>query len=321
MVPFGTKAFMPGELVHTNEVMVLLGENYFAERSAKQANEIANRRGGVAASNHQLARREMERMQARRGFSTMVQTEEDREGLGVFDRGDGQFDIREEYHSDDEEAAAAPPAPTQRAPVGDGVAEGSAKDGAAGAKDPVGAPQPQPPQPETHEPNLGDFFARLDALEKLEAAEGHITVMAAGSDGGSDSDDNEDDDGGGDEDRYREPEPVVEHAAAAAAAARAAHPQAAAAAAPQRTIKVTHTKGNEKRRVSFAESVKPTDEIVGPGDLYSRFGADGVSPTAAKPTRSAASGGSATSSVLHDVGGTHVLALRCWVAPGLAYSQ
>ena len=25
MVPIGTKAFMPGELVHTNEVMVLLG--------------------------------------------------------------------------------------------------------------------------------------------------------------------------------------------------------------------------------------------------------------------------------------------------------
>ena len=35
---------MPGQMVHTNEVMVLLGDNWFAERSAKQAAEIAGRR-------------------------------------------------------------------------------------------------------------------------------------------------------------------------------------------------------------------------------------------------------------------------------------
>ncbi|XP_067651665.1 unconventional prefoldin RPB5 interactor-like [Haliotis asinina] len=44
MVPFGSLAFMPGRLVHTNEVMVLLGDNWFAERSAKQAAEIVSRR-------------------------------------------------------------------------------------------------------------------------------------------------------------------------------------------------------------------------------------------------------------------------------------
>jgi hypothetical protein len=43
-VPIGKKAFFPGELVHTNELMVLLGENYFAERSAVQATEIVDRR-------------------------------------------------------------------------------------------------------------------------------------------------------------------------------------------------------------------------------------------------------------------------------------
>ena len=37
MVPFGPFAFMPGKLVHTNEVTVLLGENWFAKCSAKQA--------------------------------------------------------------------------------------------------------------------------------------------------------------------------------------------------------------------------------------------------------------------------------------------
>jgi unconventional prefoldin RPB5 interactor 1 len=44
MVPMGDLAFMPGELVHTNEVMVLLGDNYFVERSAHQASEIIERR-------------------------------------------------------------------------------------------------------------------------------------------------------------------------------------------------------------------------------------------------------------------------------------
>lgn len=43
-VPFGSVAFMPGKLVHTNEIMVLLGDNWFAERSASQALEIVARR-------------------------------------------------------------------------------------------------------------------------------------------------------------------------------------------------------------------------------------------------------------------------------------
>ena len=43
-VPFGPLAFMPGRLYHTNEILVLLGDNWFAERSAVQAKGIANRR-------------------------------------------------------------------------------------------------------------------------------------------------------------------------------------------------------------------------------------------------------------------------------------
>jgi len=37
-------AFMPGKLVHTNEILVLLGDNWFVERSAKQAAGIVTRR-------------------------------------------------------------------------------------------------------------------------------------------------------------------------------------------------------------------------------------------------------------------------------------
>jgi prefoldin subunit 5 len=32
MVPLGTMGMMPGHIYHTNEVLVLLGENYFAKR-------------------------------------------------------------------------------------------------------------------------------------------------------------------------------------------------------------------------------------------------------------------------------------------------
>ncbi|KAK8379922.1 hypothetical protein O3P69_019741 [Scylla paramamosain] len=44
MVPLGTLAVVPGQLIHTNEVLVLLGDNWFAERSAKQAIHIVRRR-------------------------------------------------------------------------------------------------------------------------------------------------------------------------------------------------------------------------------------------------------------------------------------
>jgi hypothetical protein len=47
MVPMGSKAFMPGQLIHTNEVLVLLGHNYFVERSAVQAKDIIKRRLAV----------------------------------------------------------------------------------------------------------------------------------------------------------------------------------------------------------------------------------------------------------------------------------
>ena len=44
MVPMTSKAFMPGKLVHTNEILVLLGDNWFIETSARRAAEIAGRR-------------------------------------------------------------------------------------------------------------------------------------------------------------------------------------------------------------------------------------------------------------------------------------
>jgi len=44
MAPLGSHCLVPATLVHTNEILVLLGNEWFAERSAKQASEIAGRR-------------------------------------------------------------------------------------------------------------------------------------------------------------------------------------------------------------------------------------------------------------------------------------
>lgn len=44
MVPISKVAYMPGRLVNTNEILVLLGDNWFAEKSAKQACELIDRR-------------------------------------------------------------------------------------------------------------------------------------------------------------------------------------------------------------------------------------------------------------------------------------
>jgi unconventional prefoldin RPB5 interactor 1 len=35
---------MPGKLIHTNEILVLLGDNWFVEKSAKQSVELIDRR-------------------------------------------------------------------------------------------------------------------------------------------------------------------------------------------------------------------------------------------------------------------------------------
>ncbi|XP_053557758.1 unconventional prefoldin RPB5 interactor 1 [Bombina bombina] len=44
LVPFGPLAFMPGKLVQTNEITVLLGDNWFAKCSAKQAMTLVDHR-------------------------------------------------------------------------------------------------------------------------------------------------------------------------------------------------------------------------------------------------------------------------------------
>ncbi|XP_005103795.1 unconventional prefoldin RPB5 interactor [Aplysia californica] len=75
MVPFGKLAFMPGKIVHTNEVMVLLGDNWFAERSAKQAAEIAGRRMKELDKKVKELNDQMRLLEPRLGFTSDLQTE------------------------------------------------------------------------------------------------------------------------------------------------------------------------------------------------------------------------------------------------------
>lgn len=44
MVPIGKLAFMKGKLIHTNEILAYLGDNYFAKYSAAQAIALCNHR-------------------------------------------------------------------------------------------------------------------------------------------------------------------------------------------------------------------------------------------------------------------------------------
>lgn len=49
MVPIGKLALMRGKLTHTNEILVCLGDSYFAKYSAPQAIALCNRR--IASKN------------------------------------------------------------------------------------------------------------------------------------------------------------------------------------------------------------------------------------------------------------------------------
>ena len=89
IVPLTKKAFMVGHLVHTNEVMVLLGDNWFAERSAKQSSLICQSRLKRCERTVQEIGKEIDLIE---GWM---------EGTRQMTKEEGEVDIREEY---DEEA-------------------------------------------------------------------------------------------------------------------------------------------------------------------------------------------------------------------------
>ncbi|KAG7244452.1 hypothetical protein INR49_030104 [Caranx melampygus] len=93
MVPFGPLAFMPGKLVHTNEVTVLLGDNWFAKCSAKQAQKIVDHRMKYVKSELDNLSKTMKNFEARVGFAKDLETVSSGKGDYV--------DIREEVGNND----------------------------------------------------------------------------------------------------------------------------------------------------------------------------------------------------------------------------
>ncbi|XP_033096240.1 unconventional prefoldin RPB5 interactor 1-like [Anneissia japonica] len=94
MVPFGPMAFMPGQLVHTNEINVLLGDDWFVERSAKQACGIVQRRINHVQGMIKDLQKQKELLEARLGFTADFKAESS--------QGEGVVDIREEYDAEKE---------------------------------------------------------------------------------------------------------------------------------------------------------------------------------------------------------------------------
>ncbi|XP_053305221.1 unconventional prefoldin RPB5 interactor 1 [Spea bombifrons] len=88
MVPFGPLAFMPGRLVQTNEITVLLGDNWFAKCSAKEASALVDHR-------KKHVRKALDDLQeVLRNFESRVEFTKDLQRMSGED-GD-YFDIREE---------------------------------------------------------------------------------------------------------------------------------------------------------------------------------------------------------------------------------
>ncbi|KAI9315993.1 Prefoldin subunit-domain-containing protein [Dichotomocladium elegans] len=93
MIPIGGLAFMPGKLIHTNEITVYLGANYYAERSAKQALAIVNRRREVVKENLRLVEGQLNNLLAKEKTSYGVFPSNE---LGVNEEGLPIMEIREE---------------------------------------------------------------------------------------------------------------------------------------------------------------------------------------------------------------------------------
>uniref|UniRef100_A0ACD5XG85 Uncharacterized protein n=1 Tax=Avena sativa TaxID=4498 RepID=A0ACD5XG85_AVESA len=92
MVPFGGAAFFPGSLIHTNQLLVLLGDGYYADRSAKQTIEILHRRGTELETQMEAIKATISDLEAEAKFfeSTAAEASE------------GLVEIREEYEEETE---------------------------------------------------------------------------------------------------------------------------------------------------------------------------------------------------------------------------
>ncbi|KAG0281388.1 uri1, prefoldin-like chaperone [Linnemannia exigua] len=123
MVPIGNLAFMPGKIVHTNEVLVMLGDNWFVDRSAVQAAEIVDRRMELVQENIEKLKAQEDEIRNKSGMAPglLGGQEYNEEGLPI-------VEITEQYFSDDEEEKAAKAKKTKILPVAQKTPEEKARD-------------------------------------------------------------------------------------------------------------------------------------------------------------------------------------------------
>ncbi|CAL4959624.1 unnamed protein product [Urochloa decumbens] len=155
MVPFGGAAFFPGRLIHTNELLVLLGEGYYAERSAKQTTDILHRRGVELEAQVEAMKATISDLEAEIKFfeSTAAEASE------------GLVEIREEYDEDTESNS-----PKSEASVA-----------SKGMTD--------------KEKEHARIMARLDELEMEEMEAGSTSEEDGNNDNGDDNDEDDEDAG------------------------------------------------------------------------------------------------------------------------------
>ncbi|XP_053742610.1 unconventional prefoldin RPB5 interactor 1 [Synchiropus splendidus] len=154
MVPFGPLAFMPGKLVHTNEVTVLLGDNWFAQCSAKQAQKIVDHRLNYV-------KKEVDGLvKTRKNFEARVGMTKDWET----DTKDNYVDIREDVNNSDivsnkgkQRIAHKPNSKPKLDAVLDLEEEEEKDDGQKGSRNGIMSEE--------------ELWARLDELEKQEELE------------------------------------------------------------------------------------------------------------------------------------------------------
>eukprot|EP00761_Pharyngomonas_kirbyi_P001507 gb/GECH01001511.1/.p1 GENE.gb/GECH01001511.1/~~gb/GECH01001511.1/.p1 ORF type:complete len:348 (+),score=142.12 gb/GECH01001511.1/:1-1044(+) len=77
MVPLGDIAYMPGKLIHTNELLVLLGDNYFAKRSAYQTEGILTRREDLMKERIHKLNMELDQIYSKMGLISNFEEDDD----------------------------------------------------------------------------------------------------------------------------------------------------------------------------------------------------------------------------------------------------
>jgi prefoldin alpha subunit len=103
MVPLGPLCFAPGFLQHTNEVLVLLGDNVFAERTAAQAREVLARRLEIVRASANAAEGDRRALSEAREASARVLGEKNEEGEDVVDIREAEAEAEAEAEEEEKE--------------------------------------------------------------------------------------------------------------------------------------------------------------------------------------------------------------------------